>query len=155
MALLAGGLLLAGPLLTSESPEDRGLAVWRGMERAVLEVRGADGGLEARLEVRVADQPAEWQQGMQFLPADTIRAHPIWFVFQEPLTPSFHMRNVATALDIAWVDPSGRVLAVERMTPDTAGYRPPGPILYVLETAAGQAERLGVRPGARLMPAAP
>ena len=138
-ALLAGGLLLAGPLFTSESAEQRGLKVWRGMEEQELELRPGGDAPPRRLAVKVADEPSEWQQGMQHLPVTAIREHPIWFVFPEPITPSFHMHNVAAALDIVWVDDAGRVLAVDRMVPETAGYRPPGAIRYVLETAAGQA----------------
>ncbi len=151
LALLTGGLLLAGPLFTQDAPGQRGLAVWQGMERVVLELSPPSlAAAPRRLEVRQADEPAEWQQGMQYLPAATVRAHPIWFQFRQPFEPSFHMRNVAIALDIAWVAPDGKVLAVERMVPETTGYSPPGPILYVLETAAGQAARLGVVPGARV-----
>lgn len=151
LAALSAGLLAAGPLFTQDSPQQRGLAVWQGMERVVLELSPPSlAAAPRRLEVRRADEAAEWQQGMQYLPAATVRAHPIWFQFREPFEPSFHMRNVAIALDIAWVAPDGEVLEVERMVPETSGYSPPGPILYALETAAGQAARLGVVPGARL-----
>lgn len=151
LVALTGGLLAAGPLFTQDSPRERGLAVWQGMDRVVLKLSPPSlAAAPRRLEVRRADEAAEWQQGMQYLPAATVRAQPIWFEFREPFQPAFHMRNVAIALDIAWVAPDGEVLAVERMVPETAGYSPPGPIQYVLETAAGQAARLGVVPGARL-----
>ncbi len=147
IAFLAGGVLLFGRWgPAEEGPRTQGLAIWQGMDRALVEVPGRP----APLEVRVADDPDERAQGMQYLPATEVRANPIWFRFPEARVTHWHMRNVALALDIVWLDASGRVRAVARMEPGEGGYRSPPDVRHALELAAGMAERLGIRPGVRL-----
>lgn len=102
------------------------------------------------LTVRIADEADERAQGMQHLPARVVRDHPIWFVFAEPRRVGWHMQNVRAPLDIAYVDATGTVIGVQRMTPDTSGYGINAPIAAALEVAAGEAERLGITPGTRL-----
>ncbi|WP_435103685.1 DUF192 domain-containing protein [Arhodomonas sp. AD133] len=149
IAFLAGGVLLFGRWgPAEEGARAQGLAIWRGMEKALVEVPGRP----APLEVRVADDSDERAQGMQHLPATEVRANPIWFRFPEARVTHWHMRNVALALDIAWLDASGRVLAVARMEPGETGYRSPPDVRHALELAAGMAERLGIRPGVSVSP---
>lgn len=144
-ALLAGLLVAAGPV-RSDSAED-----WvRSLEHVRLVIRSEG---EARtLTARLADEPGERARGMQHLAPETIRANPIWFVFDSPQRTGWHMRNVRLALDIAYVNADGRVLAVERMEPGGSGYGIDRPIRYALEVAAGRAEALGLRPGATINP---
>ena len=120
---------------------------WHSMTTAELHIGAGDA---QWLTVRVADEADERAQGMQHLPARVVRDHPIWFEFPTPRRVGWHMRNVAIALDIAHVDAAGRVIAVERMAPGGTGYGIDAPIAAALELAAGEAERLGIRPGSRL-----
>lgn len=125
------------------------LCTWAGMTHGSLAIERRDGSRDV-LTVRIADGPAEWAQGMQFLSAGVIRANPIWFVFPTSRQRGWHMRNVPIALDIAWTDARGRVLAVERMQPGRSGYGLEAPIRHALELAAGAAHRLGIEPGTHL-----
>lgn len=120
------------------------------LEQQRLIIVGTEGEREA-IRVRVAEAPADRRRGMQHLDPATVRANPMWFVFpdERPRT-RWHMRNVAVAIDIAYVDANGRVLAVERMEPEQTGYGIEAPIQYALEVAAGQAETLGLEAGARI-----
>ena len=133
----------------AETPAQAALRIWQGMETAVLRVERPDGSTQP-LNVRVADDLAERRQGMQYLPATTIQAHPIWFVFPEPTTSGWHMTNVAAALDIVWADSRGYVVKVERMEPAQTGYVSAPQARFALEMAAGEARRLRIQPGTRL-----
>ncbi|MGD8429493.1 MAG: DUF192 domain-containing protein [Ectothiorhodospiraceae bacterium] len=146
---LAGGLLLWGQLFSAETPQQRALRIWNGMEVGMLSIESPDGG-HREIEVRIADTSAERAQGMQYIPPPQIRRFPIWFVFQETRTVGWHMENVRLPLEIAWVSANGRVVGVGRMEPGGTGYGTAEPIRYALETAAGNAQRLGIEPGARL-----
>lgn len=148
---LAGGILLINALLTDGAGgSESSPAAWRSMEAGVVQIT-APGGETRALDVRIADEGAERAQGMQHLPARVVRDNPIWFVFPKPRRVGWHMRNVRVALDIAYVDETGRVIEVERMTPNSSGYGIDAPIAAALEVAAGQAERLGIERGTRLM----
>ena len=150
VALAAFGVaMLTRGGLTGADGQNEGPQAWRSMEIAELRITPPDGPTQ-RLAVRVADDRAERAQGMQHLPAQVIREQPIWFVFDEPRRVGWHMRNVRLALDIAYVDAEGKVIGVERMTPETGGYGHEQPIAAALEVAAGQAKRLGIRKGTQL-----
>lgn len=150
-ALAALGLVILGPWNgTGIGAENNVSQTWRSMHSAEVRIEKSDSDTR-HLPVRVADDSAERAQGMQHLPAHIVRDNPIWFVFPEPRRVGWHMRNVRVALDIAYVDETGRVIEVERMTPDSSGYGIDAPIAAALEVAAGQAKRLGIERGTRLM----
>ena len=145
--LFALGLALLSHTWSSDASDTAKLpAVWRSMTTAEVEII-PNGGF---LSVRVADEADERAHGMQNLPARVIRDHPIWFEFPTPRRTGWHMRNVRIALDMAYVAPDGTVIAVERMEPGQSGYGIDEEIAAALEMAAGEAERLGIRPGTRL-----
>lgn len=166
---IVAGLLLAGFILVgqalflgdntsngaNDSAQDSSLpAAWQSMTTGELKIEpvgSAAGTAEAiYLPVRIADEPAERAQGMQHLPARVVRDHPIWFVFDRPQRTGWHMRNVRIALDIIYVDATGKVIGTERMEPEGSGYGINAPIAAALEVAAGQAEQLGITRGARI-----
>ena len=76
----------------------------------------------------------------------------MWFVFDDERPRSFWMRNTYLALDIIYVDASGRVVSIiEKAEPLTETPRPSTkPAKYVLEVVAGGAARLGIRVGGML-----
>lgn len=77
-------------------------------------------------------------QGMLFR-FDTDVRHPFW------------MRDTHVALDIAFVDRRGTVLAITRMTPLSEQlHYPPAPYRYALEMPAGWFAEHGVEAGARV-----
>lgn len=156
---IGGGVLLAAALLLasywlSDSPTATPAAAlppaWQSMHQAQLRIDTPASTEPQWLTVRVADEAHERAQGMQHLPARVIRDQPIWFVFDRPRATGWHMRNVALALDIVYVDATGTVIAIEQMQPQGSGYGITTPIAAALELAAGQAKRLGILPKAKL-----
>ncbi|HTE57180.1 MAG TPA: DUF192 domain-containing protein [Verrucomicrobiae bacterium] len=72
------------------------------------------------------------------------------FVFQDPDTSCFWMKDMEFDIDILWFD-EGRHLIhqAKNLSPDTypAKYCPPRAAKYVLEVPAGTADRLGLKDG--------
>ena len=145
--MIAVPIALASRWLEGNASDNQPLPEpWRSMTTAALEIIPSG----EFVSVRIADEADERAQGMQHLPARVIRDHPIWFEFPTPRRVGWHMRNVRIALDMAYVAPDGTVIAVERMEPGQSGYGVDEEIAAALEVAAGEAERLGIRPGTRL-----
>jgi len=118
------------------------------MQSAELVFR--DGEHSLRLMVRLAETALQRGAGMQYLCLEAVRANPMLFVFEQPLRPVFHMENVLVELDIAFLDEGARVTEIVRMVPDGGLTTPRHNAAYALELLAGEAERLGLRPGMRM-----
>jgi uncharacterized membrane protein (UPF0127 family) len=77
------------------------------------------------------------------------------FVFEKESAPAFWMKNTLIPLDILWLDRDRRIVHIERNVPPCKAdpcpsYGPGRPGLYVLELAAGAADRMGLKPSDRL-----
>lgn len=151
-------LLVAGLVLSAT-----GLLVWLQPSRAacvpstgplesmprVQVVLETDAG-EQPLSLRLAASASQRSAGMQHLCPQAVAANPMLFLFERPLVPSFHMRNVHAELDIAFITPGWTVLEVHRMVPGPDLTTPSGPVRAAIEVAAGDAEQLGLIPGVRV-----
>ncbi len=78
------------------------------------------------------------------------------FLFDEPAREGFWMKNCLVALDIAWLDERGVVVHLgEKLPPcrqePCPTYEPSAPAAMVIEVGAGEARRLGMVPGARML----
>ena len=75
------------------------------------------------------------------------------FVYPEPFRIGMWMKNTFLSLDMLFVDSKGKVVQVaERTTPQSLKtISATTPVLGVIELNAGTAERLRIRPGARVM----
>lgn len=66
------------------------------------------------------------------------------FVFEEPRTATFVMRDTLIPLDIWWFDEEGLLLGSAEMEPCTivpcTGYGSPGEVAWALETPLGEVE---------------
>lgn len=97
--------------------------------------------------VEVADTEEARQRGLmnrESLPED----RGMLFVYPEERRLSFWMRNTAIALDIAFIDRSGRIVDIQEMEPydeETIASREPA--MYALEMNRGWFEAHGVTPG--------
>jgi len=107
----------------------------------------------ATLLVWIADTPATQANGLMDaverdldpLPDGTLRG--MLFVFPTTRVLSFWMRDTEVALDLAYLDESGRVIEVHSLVPLDETLVPSSvPVRYALELRAGtlQAEGLGV-----------
>jgi uncharacterized membrane protein (UPF0127 family) len=110
----------------------------------------------AKIFAEVADTTEKRARGLMFL--DSLpRDRGMLFTFADAQPWTFWMKNTRISLDIIWMDRDKRIVHVERNVPGCSRqddgcpqYQPNEDALYVLEVAAGEAEALGLRRGARL-----
>ena len=76
-------------------------------------------GSDARLTVRIADSPDEQRQGLMGV-EDLSPDRGMAFVYDEPTTGSFWMKDTPIPLSIAFVDETDRIVGIEEMTPCTS-----------------------------------
>lgn len=75
------------------------------------------------------------------------------FVFETDGSYGFWMKDMQVSIDIIWIKDNGEIVGIERkVSPETfpSVFYPPEPVRYVLETAAGTAERRGFSVGKRI-----
>src|SRR5690606_36440785 len=115
-----------------------------------LEIMG-DGERHAFM-VEIADEPAETSRGLMYRP-EIAPDFGMLFVFPEPSVRSFYMRNTCASLDILYLRGDGEIASIVRhATPFSERSLPsPGPVLAVLELAAGRTQELGIAPGDRVI----
>jgi uncharacterized membrane protein (UPF0127 family) len=147
--LLAACIAVAGSTAAraqSGPPED--LATF---PRGKLEI--ADGKKVKHIfEVWLADNPRRQAQGLMF-----VRSLPamrgMLFVHESPRPIGMWMMNTYIPLDMVFIDANGLIQEiVEQTTPHSRDtIRSKEPALAVLEIAGGEARRLGLRPGQRVV----
>jgi uncharacterized protein len=103
-------------------------------------------------DVWLADTPARQAQGLMFvrsLPPD----RGMLFVHPSPRPISMWMKNTYIPLDMVFIDASGRIQQIIANTkPHSLDLvRSTQPALAVLELAGGEAQRLGLKPGQRVI----
>lgn len=100
-----------------------------------------------RFQVEVAATPAEQQKGLMFRTAMGPNEGMI-FPNTPPQVRSFWMKNTVIPLDIIYIGPDRRVLNIVRGEPySTVSLPSAGPVINVLELAAGRSAELGIKPG--------
>ena len=94
------------------------------------------------LEVWVADEPAERQQGLRAVAELPDGIDGMLFVFPEPKTPNFIMSGTPLPLEVWFFDSEGSLIGSHEMTPCPEDpcpvYPAPGPVSWALETPAGE-----------------
>lgn len=106
------------------------------------------------IELEIARSDQQRARGLMFresLPP----SHGMLFVFAESDLHGFWMKNTFIALDMLWIEADGTIAEIQRDIPPCGSepcpsYAPDSPGLYVLELAAGEADRLGLAEGDRL-----
>ena len=88
-----------------------------------------------------ADQRSQGLRGVEELPEGL---DGMLFVFEQPRTATFGMRDTLIPLDIWWFGADGAMLGSTEMTPCAAepctAYGSPGEVAHALETPAGEVE---------------
>ena len=106
---------------------------------------------EDALEVWVADEPEERQQGLRAVAELPDGVDGMLFVFPEPTTPNFIMSGTLISLEVWFFDTGGSMIGSHEMTPCPDDpcplYPAPGPVGWALETPLGERD---FRPGAVL-----
>jgi uncharacterized membrane protein (UPF0127 family) len=109
------------------------------------------------IDTRVADDPYERAAGFQHVCAQAAKDYPIYFQFERSFISSFHMQNVFTDLDIAFIDEANQIISIQRMKPNSLValrqnlYSPPSPAWAALETAPGYYEENGIKIGDKVI----
>lgn len=98
-------------------------------------------------EVRVPRTPEHRAAGFQHVAPERMAGEALYYRYDPPRRPSFHMHNVARPLMLAWIAPDGRVLQVIRMRPGSDGHLAPEPVGAVLEYTGEHPLAEQVRPG--------
>lgn len=126
-------------------------AVAQEFPRSRVEVVTASGARHA-FAVEVAATPDLLARGLMFRKSLAADAGML-FDFGHDREISMWMKNTLIPLDMLFVAADGRVLGIaERTVPHSLAAIPsPGPIRAVLEVNGGTAERLGLKPGDRLV----
>ncbi len=137
-ALLAAGVLAVLPVAAgAQCAPDR------------VDLRGEWG--RASFSIEVADDPAERARGLMYRESLPSGAGML-FVYEEPGSPSFWMRNTLIPLDMIFVRPDGAVQHVHSRaipgdeTPISGG----AGVQMVLEINGGLAEAMGIGPGTEM-----
>ena len=88
-------------------------------------------------------------EGMMFLTEKEVKDDEgMIFVFPDSAPRSFWMQNTLLPLDIAYIDPKGKVLNIAEGKPkDVSALPSAGDAQYVIELKKGQAEKSGIKPG--------
>lgn len=140
-AVAVGILLLLAPILSSAAGSKLSEMPW-----ACITVASESHA------VRLADTGRLRAAGFQHVPEQATRGEAIYFEYDPPRRPSFHMNNVAVPLTLAWIAPDNRVLEVIRMEPNSSGHRPSERVKGVLELAPGHPLVSRTRAGVRISP---
>ncbi len=144
MKLLLWALLAAGqPAVAAECPN-------HGLPRTVVTISTATG--DHRYKSEIADTPSAQECGLMFR-HQMARDAGMWFPVLPPRPATFWMKNTVLSLDIVFVAPNGRVLSIAaKAKPYSLDLIDSGgTIAGVLELNAGEAGRIGMKPGDKVM----
>lgn len=140
--------LLALALLSPAMAAQASTCPNTGLKTARVAFDTARGRFTYRLEVAATQD--EQACGMMFR-EKMDRATGMSFPMSPPRATGFWMENTALPLDIIFVGPNGRVLNVRRGQPYSREVlESAGATAEVIELAAGEAERIGLKPGDRV-----
>ena len=123
-----------------------------GFDEIPMTVTNVDGSV-CELCVWLADESEERGQGLMGV-TDLGGHDGMVFVYDEPISSDFWMRNTPRALDIAWFDDSGVFVSAATMEPCLTGpddacarYNPGATFQMALEVFVGDLAELGIGPG--------
>ena len=140
-------LVLLAPLWLSQ-PAAAASCPNMGLRTAKVAFETAKGRFTYRVEVAATlDEQACGMMFREKMPHDTGMSFPM----TPPRPTGFWMENTALPLDIIFVSPAGRVLNYRRGQPYSREVLTSiGATAEVIELAAGEAERIGLKPGDRV-----
>ena len=101
------------------------------------------------LEIEIVRTPEEQARGLSGRESLEENAGML-FVYDQPTTPSFWMKEMNFPIDIIWIGNDRRIVDIsENIAPETFPrlFRPRAPVQYVLETNAGWAKSHNISVG--------
>ena len=103
-----------------------------------------------QIDAQVAQTPEQRQIGLMFR-KDMPQAEGMIFVFEQPATQCFWMRNTLLPLTAAFVADDGRIVNLADMKPQTEdSHCSEEPVRFVLEMNQGWFAKKNIKKGARL-----
>lgn len=104
-----------------------------------------------QIEIEIADNTAERMQGLMHRSSMSFDKGML-FIFDREEEQSFWMKNTKMSLDIIYVNANKEIVSISKHTQPYSKTPIPSmkPALYVVETAAGFADRFGVKVGDRI-----
>ena len=140
-------LACAAGIAAAQEPDHEPLS---SFPRSQLEIQS--GQKLHELTVWVANTPSRRQQGLMFV-TELRPMTGMLFVFPQPQTVSMWMKNTRISLDMLFVAADGRVIRVApKAKPESlATISSMGVVTGVIEIAGGEAERLGIHSGDRVI----
>lgn len=97
---------------------------------------------ELTLTVLVAETSTQREQGLRGVETLPDGTDGMLFTWDAPIAATFGMGDVLFPLDIWWFDGDGHLLGATTMSTcpdgDCVSFRAPGPVLWALETPAGE-----------------
>lgn len=103
------------------------------------------------VSLQVADSPAARQKGLSGR-SSLLTQEGLLFVFDEPGEACMWMKGMKFSIDILWLDSQAQIKRIKKeVSPETypESFCVDG-TKYVIELAAGTADKAGLRPGLRL-----
>lgn len=104
------------------------------------------------MRFEVVDTPEDRELGLSGR-TEVDHGYGMLFVFEEPGTPGFWMKDMQVPIDIIWLSDDGTILGIEgNVSPSTypSVFYAPSPLRLVLETRAGYAKDAGWSVGDRI-----
>ena len=125
--------------------------VFVAMSKEIVEVWNEDVGPSV-IRVRMAVSPRQRAAGFQNVCEAEIARFPLLFVFDRDVHTRFHMKNVQTALNIAFFSRSGSFISSQRMPRPLVGepgrlYGIESSYRYALEFSSHELQQLFGEPG--------
>jgi len=142
---LAGAALAVACARSPAEPPDP----FPALPQAEIEVATAGGAYRFRVWIAADDRSRT--RGLMFV-REMAAERGMLFLFEVPQPAAFWMKDTYLSLDLVFIDPLGRVLNIARNTRpfSLTPIESDGPVIAVLEVAAGTAERIGLVPGDRI-----
>jgi uncharacterized protein len=136
--------------LAGAAPQENAAEPLTSFPRSKLEIQSGAKRLE--LTVWVADTPSRREQGLMFV-TDLRPLTGMLFVFPEPQPVSMWMKNTRISLDMLFVAADGKVIRIApKARPESlATITSMGMVTGVIEIGGGEAERLGIHSGDRVI----
>ncbi len=116
-----------------------------------LRIQGEDGTEIAKLDIEVAGNPQEIQQGLMYRQSME-ENQGMLFLMPENRLQSFWMRNTFIPLDIIFIDTEKKIVSIQKNAKphDETSLPSAGPAQYVLEVNAGYSDKHGLKKGTQL-----
>jgi uncharacterized protein len=148
LELLFAALLLAASSVSAQIGPIEDLAAFPSAKLEIAEGKN----VKHTFDVWLADTPARQAQGLMFV-RSLPPARGMLFVHASPRPISMWMKNTYIPLDMVFIDGRGRIQQIIANTkPHSLDLvRSTDPALAVLELAGGEAQRLELKPGQRVI----